>query len=162
MLTAAQKTTLAAAIAADPTLSAFPNTSDGNFDLAQHLSFTLPSPAFRVWRTNLPTKDVKKAIVWAEYIGSTSVGERDALNLIISNGIVDASDPNVRQAFLTIFGSPQQATTRANLTNIAKRDATLIEKILATGTGSEGSPATMTFEGIISATEVADARGGVM
>ena len=157
-LTTDQKATLKAAILADPTLDAFPNTGDGNFDLAVHLSQTLASPAFIVWRTNLPTSDVKKAIVWTEYIGSTSVAERDALNLIISNGIVNAADANIRQAFQTIFGSPQQAVTRANLVAIAKRNATLIEKILATGTGSDASPATMTFEGTISGTDVENAR----
>lgn len=157
-LTSAQQTTLKAAILADPTLNAFPNTGDGNFDLAVYLSNTLASPAFIVWRTNVPTSDVKKAIVWTEYIAATGVADRDALGLIISNGIVNAADVNIRQGFQDIFAGPQKAVTRANLTAISKRSATLIEKILAIGTGTDVSPATMGFEGTISAADVQQAR----
>jgi hypothetical protein len=156
-LTPAQQITLKAAIDGDPTLSAYPNTSDGNFDLAVYLSNTLASPAFIVWRPDVPTKDVKKAIIWTEYIGR-STGERDAFTLMIANGIVDASDVNIRQGFQDIFSGPSGATSRANLTTISKREALLIEKILATGTGSDASPGTMTFVGTISAFDVADAR----
>jgi hypothetical protein len=39
-LTDAQKTTLKAAILADPTMSAFPNTSDGNFVSARSVLST--------------------------------------------------------------------------------------------------------------------------
>lgn len=157
-LTPTQQATLKAAILADPTLNAYPNTGDGNFDLAVHLSQTLAIPAFIVWRTDVPTKDIKKAIVWTEYIAATSVADRDALNLIISNGIVNAADLNIRQGFQDIFAGPQKAVTRANLVAISKRSATLIEKILATGTGSDVAPATMTFEGTISGGDVALAR----
>ena len=156
-LTPTQQTTLKAAILADPTLNAFPNTSDGNFDLAVHLSNTLATPAFIVWRTDVPTKDVKAAIVWTEYIGR-SVGERGAFELMISNGVLDASNVNVRQGIQDCFSGPSGVNTRANLTAIAKRSATLIEKILATGTGTDVSPATMTFEGTISAADVQQAR----
>jgi hypothetical protein len=156
-LTTEQKATLKAAILADPTLNAFPNTSDGDFDLAVYLSNTLASPAFRVWRSDVPTADVKKAIVWTEYIGR-SVGERGAFELMISNGIINASDVNVRQGIQDCFSGPSGAGTRTNLTNISKRDANLIEKILATGTGSDASPGTMTFVGTISGDDVASAR----
>lgn len=157
MLTPQQQSTLKAAINGDPTLSAFPNSSDGNFDLAVYLSTTIPSPAFIVWRPDVPTKDVKKAIVWTEYIGR-SVGERAAFELMISNGIIDASDVNVRQGIQDCFSGPSGVTTRTNLTNIAKRSANLIEKILATGTGSDAAPATMSYVGNINGFDVATAR----
>jgi hypothetical protein len=156
MLTSSQQGTLKAAILADSQLNAFPNTTDGNFDLAVFLG-GLASPAFRVWRTNVPTKDVKNAIVWTEYI-ARSQGERDAFVLMISNGIINGADVNIRQGIQDIFSGPSGATTRTNLTAISKRDATRIEKILATGTGSDASPATMTYEGSISGTDVAAAR----
>jgi hypothetical protein len=157
MLTQLQLQAIKADILATPELSAFPNNTDGNIAIADFYNL-LATPTFFVWRTDVPTRDVKNAIVWTEYIGSTSVAERDALNLIISNGIVNAADPNIRQGFATIFGSPQQATTRANLVAISKRSATRIEKLLAVGTGSEVAPDTMAFEGKLSGQQVEVAR----
>ena len=66
-LTAAQLSTLKAAILADPALNAEPNNSDGAFAIAAALN-QLSSPAFIVWKTDIPTKDIKKVINWPEYI----------------------------------------------------------------------------------------------
>jgi hypothetical protein len=154
-LTPAQLTALQASIAADSTLSALPHDDDSAFTIAAAYN-QLASPAFRVWRSDIPTKDVKKVIVWTEYIGR-SVGERDAFTLMISNGVVNAADANVRQGFNDIFSGPSGVTTRANLTALAKRDATRAEKLFATGTGSDAAPATMTFEGTLSYRDVVDA-----
>lgn len=151
-LTAAQKATVKADILASPDLNALPKNSDGFFAMAE-LYNVQAVPDFTVWRSNIPTSDVKKAINWTEYIGR-SVGERSAFELIVSNGIVNASDANVRAGFADIFSGPQGATTLAALTAIAKRLATRIEKLLATGTGSDGSPATMGFEGLISGLDI--------
>lgn len=155
-LTTAQLLTLKADIAADPVLSAFPNNSDGAFEIAAAYNQVF-IPAFRVWKTDVPTKDAKKAMVWTEYIGR-SVGERDAWQFMLSNGTINAADTNVRQGIADIFSGPGGATTRANLTAIAKRDATRAEKLFATGTGTELSPATMVFEGNLSYQDVQDAR----
>lgn len=155
-LTTAQLQALKAAILADPALAAAPANSDGAFFIADELN-KLASPAFVVWRTDLPTKDVKKAINWTEYI-ARSVGERAAFELIISNGIVNTADANVRQGFSDIFSGPGGVTTRTNLTAIAKRSATRAEKILAAGTGSDASPAVMGFEGSLSYQDVEAAR----
>lgn len=155
-LTSQQKTTLKAHIDASGDLNVFPNNSDGAFAIAALLN--LPSaPAFIVWRTDIPTSDVKKAIVWTEYIGR-SAGERDAFVLMTSNGIVNAADANNRQGFLDIFSGPSGAVSRANLTALAKRTATRGEAVLATGTGSDASPGTLTFQGAISFADVQDAR----
>ena len=155
-LTPAQLSTLKAAILADPALNVEPNNSDGAFAIAAALN-QLSSPAFIVWKTDIPTKDVKKAINWPEYI-SRSVGERAAFELIIANGIVSAADPGIRQGFQDIFSGPSGAVTRTALIVLAKRTATRGEKILATGTGTDTTPATMTFEGNLSYQDVQDAR----
>lgn len=162
-LTAAQYTALQADILADPALSAIPNTPDGNFDIAAEynkLSSVSGNPpaAFTVWRTDVAVEDVKNAIVWTEYIAATSDAERDAQNLIISNGTVNAADPNIRQAFLDIYSGPQKATTRSNLTEISKREARRVEALFATGTGTTASPGTMVVEGTISFQDVTIAR----
>lgn len=155
-LSNAQLVSLKADIDADGVLSQIPNTTDGAFAIADAYNL-LASPAFRVWRTSIPTKDVKKGVVWTEYIGR-SVGEKSAFELMISNGILDASDPNIRQGIQDIFSGPGAIGTRTNLTNMGKRDATRAEKLFATGTGSEASPATMTVEGLLSFNDVLSAR----
>lgn len=155
-LTTEQNTTLKAAILADSVLNAFPNTPDGAFAIADALNLT-NVPDFIVWRTDIPTKDVKKVVVWTEYVGR-SVGEQGAFSLMISNGIIDASQTNVRQGIQDIFSGPSGANTRSALTAISKRKARRIEKILATGTGTDASPATMTYEGTISYQDVYAAR----
>ena len=155
-LTTTQLQALKAEINADPVLSVQPLNSDGAFFIANELN-KLASPAFIVWRTNVPTSDVKKAVVWTEYIGR-SAGEQNAFALMISNGIVNASDANVRQGFADIFSGPSGVNSRANLTAISKRSSTRAEKVLATGTGSDASPATLTFEGSLSFQDVEAAR----
>lgn len=155
-LTTAQLATLKADILANPTLSSQPMNSDGHFFIAQYYNVTA-SPDFWVWRTNVPTKDCKTAMVWTEYIGR-SAGEREAWQFMLSNGIINAADVNVRQGIQDIFSGPSGLQSRTNLTNIARRLATRAETLLATGTGSTASPATMGFEGNLSFQDIELAR----
>lgn len=156
MLTAAQASVLKADTLADPTLSAQPNNSDGAFAIAA--AYNLEAiPAFTVWKTDVPTKECKKAMVWTEFIGRT-VGERDAWQFMLSNGTINAADANVRQGIQDIFSGAQGAQSRTNLTAIAKRSATRAEKLFATGAGTDVSPATMSFEGSLSYQDVEQAR----
>lgn len=156
MLTPAQLQTLKADIAAQSDLNVYPNTPDGNYAIAG-LYNALAAPDFIVWKTAIPTSDIKKNVVWTEYIGR-SVGEQNAFQLMIADGTINASDLNVRTGFIDIFSGPSGATTRANLTALAKRKASRVEKLLATGTGSDAVPAVMGFEGQLSYYDVAQAR----
>lgn len=156
MLTTAQLQALKADILLDGALASLPNNSDAAFTIAAAYN-QLASPNFTVWRTDVPVKDAKKATVWTEYIGR-SQGERDAYQFMLSNGILDASDTNIRQGITDIFSGPTGANTRAALTAIAKRFATRAEKLFATGTGSDAAPAVMSFEGTLSFQDVEQAR----
>lgn len=155
-LTAAQSQALKTSIAADPVLNALPNTADDAFTIAAAYN-ALASPTFWVWRTSVPTKDVKLGIVWTEYIGR-SQGERDALTFMLSNGFINAADTNIRQGIADVFSGPSGVGSRTNLIALAKRHATRAEKLFATGEGSEATPATMTAEGPLSHQEVLTAR----
>jgi hypothetical protein len=162
MLTLAQLQALKADIAADPALASQPMNADGSFAIAE-LYNQPASPAFRVWRTNIPVSDLKQAAVWTEFI-ARSAGERDAWQFMLAGGSaqsgssINAADPNIRQGIQDIFSGPGGVGSRANLTAIAKRDATRAERLFATGTGSEAVPATMTFEGSLSYQDVEAAR----
>lgn len=167
-LTSAQLATLKAAILADGTLNAQPNTNVGNSVVAATLNANAV-PDFWVWRTSV-TKD--------ELVGSTSVdgttfswtgagyitraqGERDAFRDIFdSGGACNPSLPSVRGAFVDIFSgttAPAPAN-RTHLATVSRRKALAIEKIFASGTGSTASPATMGREGRITPDDIEQAR----
>lgn len=155
-LTPAQLTILKNDILSDSTLNAFPMDSDGAFAIAA-LYAVQASPAFTVWKTNVPTSECKKAMVWTEFI-ARSVGERDAWTFMLSNGFINPADSNVRQGILDIFSGAQGLASRTALTALAKRLATRSEKLFSTGTGSDASPATMAVEGQLSYQDVLTAR----
>lgn len=164
-LTTAQKATVKADIIADGTLNAFPQNSDGASAIAE--AYNLPaSPDFYVWRTKVTEAEVvgttsAEATVWSwpAYI-ARSVAERDCWDRLFAANNVNASLPQVRSAFTDIFsGSANSAPAqRTHLAAIAKRKATRIEKLLATGTGSQAVPATMGFEGPVSYPQIETAR----
>lgn len=163
MLTTTQLQAIKAEILADAALSSQPMNSDGHFAIAAALnelsvvSVLHPTWPFVAWRTTVPTADAKKAMVWTEFI-SRSAGERDAWQFMLSNGIINAADPNVRQGIQDIFSGPNGAQSRGNLVAIAKRMATRAEAVLATGTGTDVAPGTLTFEGTLSFQDVEAAR----
>lgn len=144
-LTTAQKTTLKADILADP-VAAQLLTDDLN---ALAALYNQPAtPEFIVWRTNVSTAEIRAVLVWSEYDG-LSVSKQNAFSFLCSNHLVDASLPNVRSGISSIFGAPGQAGNLAALIAVAKRPATRAERLFATGTGTTGSPGTMTFEGFV-------------
>lgn len=155
-MTLAQLTTLKADIIADPALSQQPMNDDGHFAIASEYNLSA-SPAWRVWKTSVTTAECKDAVNWTEYIGR-SAGERAAFEFLLSNHVINPSRANVRQGIADMFSGAGGATTRNALLALSKRDATRAEKLFSSGTGSESTPATMTFEGSVSYQDVAAAR----
>lgn len=166
-LTTAQKAAVKADIIANGDLNSQPNNTDGAFAIAA--LYNLPAAAdFWVWRTSIDKKELTNA---TSQDGTTfnwtgngfitrSVGEQTAWReLFNSTYTVDASLPNVRQAFSDIFsGAGNAAANRTHLLATARRKTSRIEKLLATGTGTTGSPGVMGFEGQISYQEIDEAR----
>ena len=162
-LTTAQLTTLKAAIIADPVLAAFPDDSDGAFAIAAALNLAA-TPDFWVWRTKLSKEDITDEVSvdattwsWTAFI-SRSVGEQAGWREMFAGGFVNAAKPNVRQGFADIFSGGTGSAQRTHLLAVGRRLATRAEKLFATGTGSAGSPATMTVEGALSYQDVMQAR----
>lgn len=164
-LTSAQLSTLKAAILADPTMSAFPNDPNGNVALAAYLN-ELASPAFIVWKNEVPKNEVGKAFV-ASALAAITAGNNDKLaNFAAWNDTVNPSRADQRQFFDDVFSVAAGAGTRAALQALWRRSATRFEKIFATGTGSDASPATLEsidlagriIEGPVSNVTVQDAR----
>lgn len=152
-LTTQQLQTLAADIAADPVLSTKPHTSDGAFEIAD--AYNQPAtPAFVVWRSTVSPEEWRMAILGgggATQLDALTASKRESLLWAVS----DTLHPDiaaVRAALDDFCGS--QNTLKAAITAAQKRDSNRVEKLLATGTGSTASPATMGFEGTISYQDV--------
>lgn len=156
----AQLAALKAAIIADSTLNAQPQNSDGAYAIAAELNKEA-TPVFTVWKTRVSIGEVGKAFNGTELAGLTT-GNQSRLQTLaqyLSEG-VDPSNTGNRAFFDDVFSGAGGTNTRANLLALWKRRATRIEKLLATGTGTDSSPATMTFEGAVSYQDVQQARGG--
>jgi len=156
-LTPAQLQTLKTAILAAPELASLPDNDDSAFTIAAAFN-AVASPVFRVWRTNVPAKDIRAVVVWTEMNNLSVVPQNNWYFGILSNGVVNIADTNVRQGIADIFSGASFAATRAALLAVAKRNATRAEKLFATGTGSDGSPATMVVEGALSYLDIVEAR----
>ena len=164
MLSQSELTILKADILADPVLSTYPNNSDGNFAIAA--AYNLQAvPDFWVWKSRV-TQEESVGVVsvdgtswsWTAYI-SRSQGERDGWReMFADTGAINPSYPNVRQGLADIFSGAGGAAQRTHLLAVSRRKATRVEKLLATGTGSTASLATMGFEGNLSYQDVQDAR----
>ena len=154
-LTTEQLATLKAAILADPVLNAYPMNSDGDFAIAALLNAPAV-PDFIVWRSALTPELARSAIInGAVQLDNLTVGKRDAL-LYMAQGTLDCRIAAVRTALDDLCGT--QNTLKASLLAAEKRKATLVEKILATGTGSDAVPAVTSFDGSISYQDVGVAR----
>lgn len=151
-LTTAQAATLRADIDANPDALALKQA--GNIAGLAALYNTFDGTYF-VWKTTVPIRDVGDAIVATELAGLTGLNI-DRLSCIaqLSQMGINASKADRRAAFDDIFSGAGGANTRAALLVLWKRTARRIEKLFATGTGTTGSPATLTFEGQVTGDDI--------
>lgn len=151
--TSAQKLALKTAILADSTLASAVAAGD---DPPVADAFNAQAvPTFTVWKSIVSLVELGNAFVSTELAGLTTAntGRLQAIALYSPNGINPALVDR-RQAFDDIFSGTGGVNTRANLLTLYKRTATRAEKVLAIGTGSDASPATLTAEGPLSPSEV--------
>ena len=129
---------------------------------------TLASPDFTVFKTNVSMKRVGDNFVGTELAGLSSLNHtRLQTVVILSTTGVNPSLSDRRAFFNDIFSGAGGVNTRAQLLTLWKRLATVGEKLFATGTGSDASPATMSSriinddlvytEGLITLQNVVDA-----
>ena len=154
----AQLQLLKTEINGDPTLAA--KATAGDYDgIATALNLAAV-PDYWCWKTNVTKSQVTDepsvdgtTFSWTAYI-ARSQGERDGWRELFSQGGVNPSLPQVRAAFADIFSGGTGNAQRTHLLAVARRKASRAEKVLATGTGSTGSPATFGFEGLISVYDI--------
>lgn len=139
----------------------------------------IASPDFFVWQTAVPASDIMDAITWANFTPADAPdGTQTWMNrslacqgkqfniqtLLVGRETINASRANIRnglQDALTAIPSGAGGTNKSGgwttVQTAIQRKATRLEKLLATGTGSSASPATMTFEGAIGYTTIIEA-----
>lgn len=163
MLTTQQLQTLKAFITADPVLNAFPNNSDGNFEIAVRLN--LPAtPAFVVWKTSVNVTDImQNGFDWTR-VDNLTVGKARIWEFMTSAGVLNPSLANVRAGFEACFSvEVADGPTRQAIYNHCLQNATVLQKLFATGAGTNPTnhgigPATMAVSGPVSHSEVEQAR----
>lgn len=166
-LTAAQVAQYGATIKANITAS--PDLVGQQDTVIADLYNAAASPSFWVWRTNVSRSDVYTkqndlAIAgaqtgfwnWTTY-KNQGVAEQNAWVQMFMGDLANFAAQNIRDGIAAIFAGSAQATAQVNhCLSIGRRQANRIEKLLASGTGSTAAPATMGFEGSISAQNVSD------
>lgn len=158
-LNTAQQTTLRNDINADPAFASVPHNSDGASTIANAYN-AQATPAFTVWKTNVSILATGQAFNGVEWAGMTSANHTrlQTVAQYLSAGY-DAGDADIRAMFNDIWSGAGGTNTRAALLTLWKRLATRAEKLFATGTGSDASPATLVYEGQISYQDVLNAMG---
>lgn len=158
MLTTAQLQALKAAILADPALSALPMTSGAAAMIAEVMNDPA-SPTYIVWRTDVPLEEImRNGMDWTR-VDNLSVGKARIWDWLSRLGTINASQANVRAGIEAAWvGTQADLAVRAAVLGHCKRAATRAEKLLASGTGSDASPGTMTFEGALTSEDVQAAR----
>lgn len=175
-LTPAQLTTLKADITAKMAvgqpLEAYASTSPTNPDANAAIAIYykgIASPDYWVWRTSVTKGELVNSVgpdgTTFTWVGNgfitRSAGEQTAWReLFNGTNTVNPSLANVRNAFADIFsGTGNAASNRTHMLAVARRKATIIEKLLATGLGTTASPSVMGFEShVLTAGDIEAAR----
>lgn len=182
--TNAQLQAIKNAILADPVLNAYPNTGDGNFDLAKVLnSPAVPTVLF--WNSRAPRQAITDAIDFAKYTQNDAVDgtaiqtnrllavqtkQMNLQNLLFGLDAIDMTKAtnrsSLRDAVIQIPAGASGVSVNAagvsgvNVLNAGCRPGTRLEVILAAGDATTGPVTAKVFgyEGDISPTEVNTAR----
>jgi hypothetical protein len=158
-MTPQQLATLKADILADPAFNGLPMTSGGAEVIKEAYNQTVP--AFIVWRSLVSQDEImQNGFNWTRVdnlsVGKARIWEWMFKNLNVS---INPSKTNVRAGIdATWVGTQADLDVRAAVYTHCKRSANRVEKLFATGTGTDVSPATMDFEGSLTNDDVQQAR----
>ena len=147
MLTEAQRTTLVADILENQDTAA--KYAIGDLSSLAELYNAAAEPAFTVWRSVLTREAARTAITGGDglaQLDNLTAGKRDSLFWTF-DGDTYPANADQRAAIVNLCGT--QNTLKAAILAAQKRTASRIEKVFATGTGSDASPATLVVEGPI-------------
>ncbi len=155
-LSSAQLVTLAAHIRAntDPAVVAALAAGADN-ELAR--LYNLPaSPAFIVWRSDVRAEETGNAWVGTDIDGMSALNMQRLQLLLQSapSGVFDMTRADRRAGFENPFGTNQNNASRVAMRAVWKRSLLLVERVFASGTGSDATPGATTYEGTVTPDEI--------
>lgn len=158
-MTPAQTATLKAALLADPALAQY--IVDYRDDLIRDYYNAPAAPAYIVWRSSVTRQEIlQNGFDWTR-LDNLSVGKARVWNDIFVDGYINPSKPNVRTGIESVWvGTQADLNVRAAVYVHCKRNANRVEKLFATGTGSDAVPGLMAFEGGITTSDVSAMLSG--
>lgn len=159
-LTPSQTTTVKAAILADPVLAPLTSGPGTDYSAIADALNADASPDYIVWRTSVTRDEIQKDdnFNWAQVDNLTNGSKYRIWEWMFDNAnkSIDPSKANVRSGIdATWVGTAQLLAVRTAVYVHCKRKARRIEKILASGTGTDANPSTLGYEGTISISEIA-------
>lgn len=157
-LTPQQLTTLKAAILAETDPAFVQYRTDGNNGAMTQWFNEQASPAFTVWRTALTRRQATaEGFDWTQ-VDNLTTGAARIWDWLFDGGTMNPADAGVRAGIAEAWkGTAAKLAVQTFVLGKCKRSATRIEKLLASGAGSDASPATMTHEGALSIDDVRNA-----
>lgn len=154
-MTPQQLTTLKAAILAE-TDAGFVAARAANNETAM-AAFYNGASTFVAWKSSVTIRETGEAFNGSEWAGMTSANHTRLQSVAQYLATYNPTKPDVRAMFNDIWSGAGGTNTRAALLALWKRFATRGERVFATGTGSDGSPGVLVFEGTITAQDISDA-----
>lgn len=135
--------------------------NNGVFDMSAVSLLNAPaSPAFTVWKTSVTNQEImQNGFDWTR-VDNLSVGKGRVWEWMFQFGSINPSKPNIRAGIEAVWvGTAPDLAVRAAVYGHCKRLATVAEKLFATGTGSDATPAIMGAgqEGEVTLQNVVDA-----
>ena len=157
-MTPQQQATLKAYIETVPEWAAMPKTSDTSYFIAEELKKDA-DPAFVVWKTSVnPDEIMKNGMDWTR-VDNLTVGKARIWDWLTRLSAFNPSKMNVRAGIDAAWvGTAADLAVRASVYTHCKRNANRLEKLFATGTGTDADPGTMVVEGTLSYQEIDNAR----
>lgn len=158
-MTPAQKLIIKNYVQADLTLNASPRDNGGAYEIATAMNQPA-TPSFIVWKTSVSIDEImRNGMNWTR-VDNLSVGKARIWDWLSKLGFIDASKINVRAGIDAAWqGTADDLAVRTTIYVHCKRTASLVEKLLATGVGTDISPATMGFETIVNYNDIFIAMG---
>jgi hypothetical protein len=160
-LTTEQAAAFKTDVEADQVLNALPPSADSAFAIADAYRLAA-SPAFIVWRTSVQLDEImQNGFDWTR-VNNLNVGNARIWEWLFDNEarIINPSRPNVRAGIEECWkGTAADLAVRAAVYTHCKRAANRLERLFATGTGSDASPGTMVIEGGLNYLDVMTAMG---
>ena len=159
-LTTAQYATLKAAILADPALVPLTSGPQSDYGRITDAMNADASPAFVVWRTSVTRAEYQDDdnFDWT-VVDNLSTGSKYRIWewMFGTTGAINPSKPKIRAGIAACWvGNAGLVAVEAAILARSKRNATRVEKLFTTGTGSTAVPAVLTFEGSVSINEIAE------